>query len=120
MPPIIIPAGQSKVATMKVKVPMTSNNVPESLPSKIFIKITRTINPMNEIIISIINGFGFRQLCEKERINNMQPRKHISMPDGLSDIPIMIAPTKNITLKTRSISVILFFKKAYILLSFKI
>ena len=119
MPPIIIPIGQSIVATMKMKVPIISKNVPESLRSKILIKTARTINPANEIISRIKNGFGFRQLCEKERINNMLPRKHSNMPGGLSDIPIIIAHTIDITLSIKSIGVILLIKTAYIVLPFK-
>jgi len=101
MAPIIIPTGKSIVATMKMKVPIISKKVPDSLPSKILIKTTSTINPMNEIISSIKNGFGFRQLCEKERINNIQPIKHSNMPGRLSDIPIIIATTIDIKLNTK-------------------
>jgi hypothetical protein len=53
MPPIIIPTGKSIVATMKIKVPIISKKAPDSLPPKILIKTTNTINPSNEIISRI-------------------------------------------------------------------
>ena len=91
--PMIMPAGLRKIAIIKMKLPAISKNVPLPMTSKTLCNTVNKTKPKTELIMSMIYGFGFFQLCVNESIKSMLPINARIIPGGLSGMLTIKADT---------------------------
>jgi hypothetical protein len=99
--PTIIPAGHRKIANRKKDPPIISQNVPLPITSKTLCNTVKTTKPNTELIMRIIYGFGFFQLCVNASTKSILLIKLRIIPGGLSGMLTIIAAIIDIALSTR-------------------